>query len=245
MINAKVFKDNILCKMGFLAVVAAAILAITVCGFGRSPASADDTATEQAPLAIELPQPYLGGTPSDYNSEHLEERTWVPRPPFLAPAGATNLAKGKPVTSSCSNPNYGKLSQITDGEKNYQPANCVELAAGMQWVQIDLGQKSELYAVLVWHQHNRDNVYFDVVVRAASDPEFHTGVHTLFNNDFDNSSGIGVGKDKEYFESYEGRLIDAKDVHGRYVRLYSNGNAIDDLNHYVEVEVYGKPAADE
>jgi hypothetical protein len=30
-------------------------------------------------------------------------------------------------------------------------------------------------------------------------------------------------------------------VKGRYVRLYSNGNTSNDLNHYVEVEVYGTP----
>ena len=29
----------------------------------------------------------------------------------------------------------------------------------------------------------------------------------------------------------------------RYVRLYSNGNTANDLNHYVEVEVFGKPAS--
>jgi hypothetical protein len=28
-------------------------------------------------------------------------------------------------------------------------------------------------------------------------------------------------------------------VHGQYVRLYSNGNTSNDLNHYIEVEVHG------
>ena len=37
----------------------------------------------------------------------------------------------------------------------------------------------------------------------------------------------------------EGRLFDLKGVKARYVRLYSNGNTTNDLNHYVEVEVYG------
>jgi len=31
-------------------------------------------------------------------------------------------------------------------------------------------------------------------------------------------------------------------VKGRYVRLYSNGNTANRLNHYIEVEVWGKPA---
>ena len=50
-----------------------------------------------------------------------------------------------------------------------------------------------------------------------------------------------MGKDKEYIEVAEGRLIDPKGAKGRYVRLYSNGNTTNDLNHYVEVEVYGSP----
>ena len=36
-------------------------------------------------------------------------------------------------------------------------------------------------------------------------------------------------------------MVDAKGVSARYVRLYSNGNTSDELNHYTEVEVYGKP----
>ena len=42
-------------------------------------------------------------------------------------------------------------------------------------------------------------------------------------------------------ETYDGRPIAVKGVKGRYVRLYSNGNTSDELNHYTEVEVYGKP----
>ena len=67
-------------------------------------------------------------------------------------------------------------------------------------------------------------------------------MQTVFNNDHDNSSGLGVGKDKEYIEVAEGRLFDSKGVKGRYVRMYSNGNTTNDLNHYVEIEVYGTPA---
>ena len=63
---------------------------------------------------------------------------------------------------------------------------------------------------------------------------------TVFNNDYDNSSGLGVGTDKEYLESHEGKLMDGKGAKGRYVRLYSNGNTSNDANHYIEVEVYGK-----
>jgi hypothetical protein len=37
-------------------------------------------------------------------------------------------------------------------------------------------------------------------------------------------------------------LIEGKGATGRYVRLYSNGNTSDELNHYIEVEVFGQPA---
>ena len=50
-----------------------------------------------------------------------------------------------------------------------------------------------------------------------------------------------MGKDKEYFENYEGRLIPADGVKGRYVRLYSRGSTYTALNRYTEVEVFGIP----
>ena len=49
----------------------------------------------------------------------------------------------------------------------------------------------------------------------------------------------GKGTDLAYIESFEGRLFDGKGAVGRYVRLYSNGNTSDELNHYCEVEVHG------
>jgi len=67
-------------------------------------------------------------------------------------------------------------------------------------------------------------------------------VRTVYSNDQDNSSGIQLGKSRPYIETYLGKLIDAKGVKARYVRLYSAGNTANDLNHYVEVEVFGKPS---
>jgi len=93
---------------------------------------------------------------------------------------------------------------------------------------------------VVWHFHKQPRVYFDVVVQVADDAEFTKNVQTVFNNDIDNSSSLGKGKDMHYVETAEGKLIDAKGVKGRYVRLYSKGNNSNDLNHYVEVAVYGK-----
>ncbi|MCL4852391.1 MAG: sigma-70 family RNA polymerase sigma factor [Bryobacteraceae bacterium] len=201
----------------------------------------------EIPLPLELPQPYFGGTPLDYFGENLEERSYKPREPLMVPAGTINLAAGKPVTSSDPNPNYGKLEFVTDGEKGYQQDYLVELDTGVQWVQIDLGEVSEIYAIVVWHFHAAERIYFDVVVKTADDAEFTEDVRTVYNNDHDDSSGLGAGKDKEYVETYEGRLIPLLDqnITGRYVRLYTNGNTSDEANHYVEVEVYGVPGIEE
>ena len=53
---------------------------------------------------------------------------------------------------------------------------------------------------------------------------------------------MGIGGAMGYVETSEGRLIDSRGVEGRYVRLYSRGNHIDNKNHYTEVAVYGRPA---
>ena len=85
------------------------------------------------------------------------------------------------------------------------------------------------------------NASLEIVEHLRKEGESITGVKTVYNNDQDNSSGLGAGKDRPYIETNLGRLIDAKGAKGRYVRLYSNGNTLMDTNHYVEVEVYGKP----
>jgi hypothetical protein len=108
-------------------------------------------------------------------------------------------------------------------------------------VQVDLGAPHPLSAILVWHYHTQARVYRDVIVQASDDPTFKKGVTTIFNNDHDNSSKLGIGKDKEYVEVAEGRLFDPAGARARFVRLYSNGNTSNDLSHYVEVEIYGLP----
>ena len=81
-----------------------------------------------------------------------------------------------------------------------------------------------------------------MIVQVADDADFIKNVRTVYSNDQDNSTKLGIGKERPYIETYLGKLIDAKGVKARYVRLYSSGNTANDLNHYVEVEVFGKPA---
>ena len=196
------------------------------------------------PIDIELPKPMFVGTPQDTRVDNLEKPLGKPRPPFLAPPGTKNVAAGKPVSGSDEEPIIGELEMITDGDKEAADGSYVELGPLVQYVTIDLEGMYDIYAIVVWHYHKQARVYYDVVVQVADDKDFVTNVKTVFNNDIDNSAGLGVGKDKHYTETNEGKLIDVisqGEVKGRYVRLYSNGNTSNDLNHYIEVEVYGKP----
>ncbi len=197
---------------------------------------------EMVEVGFDLPEANFGGTPLPYTSDYLEKEDFRDRPPFKAPKGTELVSAGKPVTSSDKDPGLGELKMLVDGDKNYAKNSLIELADGTQWVQIDLGAEHEIYAILFWHFHEEKRVYFDVVVQVSNDAEFKDGVATVHNNDYDNSSGLGAGKDMEYIENNKGRLVDAKGVKARYVRLYSNGNTSDDMNHYVEVEVFGRPA---
>jgi hypothetical protein len=200
-------------------------------------------ADDKIVLKTELPPPLFVGTPVPINVPNLEPPRKGKRPDFLVPAGTTNLAFGKKVTASDNDPVVGTLDLITDGDKAGDEGSWVELGPGKQWVQIDLAIEADIYAVIVWHFHSEARVYRDVVVQISDDPTFVKGVTTIFNNDYINELGLGAGKDLAYIENYEGKLIDAKGIKGRYVRLYSNGNTTNKLNHYIEVEVFGKPAA--
>jgi len=194
------------------------------------------------PLPIQLPKPMFEGTPQNLSVPNLQKPLGRPRDPFLAPAGVVNVAKGKKVTSSDEEPVIGELAQVTDGDKKGAEGSFVELGPGVQFVQIDLGAIDEIYAVLFWHFHKSPRVYLDVVVQIADDAAFKKNVRTIFNNDNDNSAGLGAGADMNYVETAEGKLVDAKGSKARFVRLYSKGNNANELNHYVEVEVFGRPA---
>ncbi len=205
------------------------------------PQTSQSVSEKLVPIKIELPKPMFIGTPQNIGVERLEKPLGKPRPLFMAPVGTKNVALGKPVASTDEEPIIGEIAMITDGDKEGMDGSFVELGPFLQHITIDLGARHEIYAIVMWHYHKQARVYFDVIVQAADDPDFITNVKVLFNNDHDNSSGLGVGDDLHYVETAEGKLIDAKGVQARYVRLYSNGNSSNDLNHWIETEVYGRP----
>jgi hypothetical protein len=207
---------------------------------GRSDASSH---AGKIRLAIVLPRPQFVGTPASHRSPNLEPpRGGKPRPAIEVPAGADQvLSRDCKVTSSDPEPIIGELAFISDGDKEHDAGTYVEIGPGTQWVQLDLGAGKDIYAVCVWHYHGEPRVYRDVVCQISSDPDFIDGVVTVFNNDHDNSSELGAGKAFEYIETCEGRPIAVNGVKGRYVRLFSKGNTSNEMNHYTEVEVYGRP----
>ena len=200
----------------------------------------------EVPLKIEVPEEVLAGTPPDVLAL-LYPDLEMPKPDELAkvmvPQGTVNLALNKPVSASDDKPILGELKFVTDGEKEGSESTFVELFPGAQWIQIDLQQSCRIYAICLWHFFREARSYNDVVVQVAEDPDFKRDVQTVYNNDQDNSLSLGIGKQRPYIETNLGKTIDAKGVKGRYVRIYSQGNTANQLNHYVEVEVFGKPAS--
>ena len=242
----------------------ALIFAVTAMGCSRS----DNEAEREKADTPSKPEPHRPDD-SQHNMVELETdlpSIWKENPiprrkpgeKFLVPQGTKLLSRGVEVTSSVELTVIGELEMITDGNEGAPDrapwASYVELGFGLQWVQLDLGKPHALHAILVWRDYWKYNsfrvhvgeegqyrrVYRDVVVQISNDPAFKKDVKTVFNNDHDNSSGLGKGKDDTYLETSEGRWINPEGVRGRYVRLWSNGNTVNDLNGYIEVEVYGK-----
>ena len=224
--------------------LALSALAITSCGEKTETGSSDAPAASGGtvggvPLTTELPPELIEGTPKPITvPNYVKSPTKAPE--FLVPEGTVLLSKGKPVTSSDDAPIIGELNLITDGDKDAGEGYFVELYDGLQWVQIDLEKPSTVSAIWLWHFHSQKRAYHDVIIQVSDDPEFKTGVTTVYNNDYDDSAKMGKGADRPYEESRFGLLADGKGAKGRYVRLYSNGNTSNEMNHYIEVEVFGK-----
>jgi hypothetical protein len=216
--------------------------AFTVAVFTAAVSFSGCSAAELVPVPLNLPAPTLKGTPADLpTGPNIEPPTdKAPALPQI-PKEATNVAFGKKVTGSTA-PFNGDLAMITDGKKEAFDDQAVEFKKGIQWVQVDLGADFLIHAIAVWHDHRYVQIFHAVVVQVSDDPEFKTGVTTLFNNDTDNSAGLGAGTDREYFEKEWGKVIPAKGVKARYVRGYTRGGNTSALNCWQEMEVYAVPA---
>lgn len=226
---------------------------LSACGDSSAPEATGDVsesaAAPAAPaaaagsiiLTTDLPEERLEGTPIPNKVPNLIQAP-SEAPKVAAPEGSSLLSAGKPVTASDDFTIVGEISYITDGDKQAGEGYYVEVIDGLQWVQIDLEASHNIDAVWVWHFHSQRRAYHDVIIQISDDESFESGVTTIYNNDYDNSAEMGQGKDAPYIESRFGLLVDAKGQAGRYVRLYSNGSTANEMNHYTEVEVFGRPA---
>jgi hypothetical protein len=203
------------------------------------------SAADLVPLTLKLPEPAFKGTPKDIQTNSYTEPypdLDKPRPAMMVPPGLKNVAKTAKLATSDKNATEEMLAKIVDGDKEASDQSIIFLRKGTQYVQMDLGSSQEVFAIVVWHAFNAPKVYRDVVIQASENPDFSGDVKTIFNNDQDNSSALGAGTDREYFETHLGKLIDSKGVKGRYLRFYSKGSTESALNEYTEIEVYGRPA---
>jgi hypothetical protein len=199
-------------------------------------------AQDKEALTLQLPAPTLKGTPEQLPTGPNIEANSDKAPAAIQIAkGAKNVALDKKVTTSVKPFSETQPEAITDGKKEAFDYDTVEMKKGSQWVQVDLGEAFKIEAIAIWHDHRYIQTMHDVIVLVSDDPEFKTGVTTLFNNDTDNSSGLGIGTDREYFERHFGRVFDGKGTKARYVRGYTKGSHLSALNCWQEIEVYALP----
>jgi len=183
------------------------------------------------------------GNPKGLKPPHL--RPEVKRAPFMVPPGLRNVALYKPVTSSTEEPVIGDVDQVNDGLKKSGDFDFVELAPGHQWVQIDLEEMRTISAIAIWHFYKNATIYNDVMVQVADDAAFTKNVRTLFNNDHDNSAGMGKGKDTAFYTRWWGEIVDARGANqagtrARCVRAYPANGVAGETVKFVEIEVHGK-----
>ena len=198
---------------------------------------------EKVAVKFELPPPHASGTPKEIKSDNLEPDPGPGklRPPIMVePEYAKKLTTEDTKVTASEEAIVGDNEYVVDGDKTPDATAMLQLPGGLQWVQLDLGAEHEISAICVWHDQGDDRVYKDVVVQISNDEKFAKGVTTVFNNDHDNTAGLGKGADKEYRERFDGRPIDAKLAKGRYVRCWSNGSTSEPVNNYIEIEVFGK-----
>lgn len=214
-------------------------LALTVFASTALPLQAADATV---PLKIKLPEHTTKGTPEDLPvGPNIEPPPKTAPAPIQVPQGVVNVATGKSATSSVA-PYTGELTQLTDGKREPLDEDVIEFKKGSQWVQVDLGAPQEIYAIAMWHDHRLLQAFHDVILQVSDDPEFKNGVTTVYNNDSDNSSKLGIGTDREYFELEYGRVVPVKGVKARYVRGYTKGSSLSAINCWQEIEVYALPA---
>ncbi len=149
-----------------------------------------------------------------------------------------NVALDTDVTFS-SNGSINRAPQLNN--RSVTNALLASVGSGSKYLQMDLGESNAIDQIRFWHNYDDGRTYSDVVVQLSNDILFNNGVTTVYNNDTDNSLGLGAGTEEPYAETFTGKTLEFDTVTARYIRLWSNGSNIDSLNEYAEVQVlHGK-----
>ncbi|WP_158289582.1 fibronectin type III domain-containing protein [Paenibacillus flagellatus] len=170
----------------------------------------------------------------------------------IATMPVVNVALGKPVSTNASSTSGEPLSALTDGVTARDKYVLYGVSDGPKWAQVDLGQAYDVARVNIRNDWGVSGAYRtgkDLIVQLSNDPTFAGGVTTIFNNDGDNSSGLGAGTDEEYVEPGDGSgkdILLADPVNARYVRYWANGHVrvngqVNTVDTPVEIEVYADP----
>lgn len=231
-------------KVRLVILLVSAIVGVRVSGSGPSqPTTRPTSGPDMVPLTFKLPQrPY---DVREYRKNPAREAPNAEYPsypnirPLLVPLGTVNLARKRPVKLS-DDAVLGKAEMLTDDNREALGDCFVEMGRGLQWVQVDLENSATIHAIALWRFSGEERVFFDTVVQISDSPEFDKGVTTVFNNSLTGLKKVAEkGKDRLYIETEVGRVIAVNGVRGRYVRVWSNGNTLDDFNQFVELEVHG------
>ncbi|TFH89612.1 endo-beta-N-acetylglucosaminidase [Vibrio ouci] len=171
---------------------------------------------------------YSNGSNVNAFNHYVEVEVYVPElisqqnlASGLIPSGSTTIRNGKVATDG----SLDSHSHLTLGD-------------GLQYLEFDFGQQRTLTSIRLWHYYQDSRRYHDVVILLANQADF-SDAYTVYNNDTDNSSGLGGGLDAEYNETSQGLFVDFMPEQYRYVRFYSKGSSVNQGNHYVEVRIYG------
>ena len=145
---------------------------------------------------------------------------------------------GRPVSHTGGAGYDNGSSLATDGNMRNGAWN-IGPKATSRYRQVDIGGPWPIDSLRVWHElsDSRRIRYKDVVFRISTTADFSSDVTTVFNNDLDNSLGLGAGTDGEYDETESGKIVHFPQTRARYIRLHTFGNNHDDQNRLLEVMV--------
>lgn len=135
-------------------------------------------------------------------------------------------------TSSTSSAVAGELAKITNGDNN---SWCDLGGSGPHEVTVDLGVVKTLRQIKVWGLFHNTRMYSDRIVRIS---ENGSDWYTIFNNDSDNSAGVGIGTHSEYIETQDGKVFTIPDINAQYIQVWSGDDNLGGNATLVEIEAF-------